>query len=121
MKILAACQAGVCRSAAMARELKQHGHDVLVVGLGYNDPETVKMLVDWADKVVVLQKELLKLVPPEGRDKVVIADVGPDVWDGAYDPDLQNRVKVIVEAWKKADWNLESFTLRPKLTRSIPS
>lgn len=98
----------------MARELKRYGHDVLVAGLGYNDPETIRMLVDWAEKIVVLQKELLELVPPEALEKVVVADVGPDVWAGAHDKDLVNRVKVIVDAWHKANWAFENFTLRPK-------
>lgn len=114
MKILAACHAGICRSSAMARELKKHGHDVLVAGLGYNEAETIAMLVSWADKIVVLQKELLDLVPAEFRYKAVVADVGPDVWQDPSSPDLVNRVKVIVDAWHKAGWSFENFTLRPK-------
>ena len=117
MKILTACHAGICRSAAMANELKRYGHDVLVAGVGYNSPETIKMLADWAEKIVVLQKELVQLVPLESRPKVVLADIGPDVWTSSADQDLRNRVKVIVDAWRDGEWNLDSFTLRPRKKR----
>jgi len=117
MKILSACHAGIARSAAMGRELKKHGHDVLVVGLGYNSPETVSLLGEWADTIVVLQKELLELVPSEFRHKVVLADIGPDIWSDPSNRDLKNRVKVIVDAWAKAGWDLESYTLRPRPRR----
>jgi hypothetical protein len=113
MKILAACHAGICRSAAMSRELKRHGHDVLVVGLEGNSPETVKMLGDWAQKIVVMQKELLPMVPSEFSDKIVLADVGPDVWGDPSSEDLRNRVKVMVEAWKEKDWDMSHLSLRP--------
>ena len=101
----------------MSRELKKYGHDVLVVGLGYNSPDTVKMLTDWADKIVVMQKELSDLVPADAKDKVVFADVGPDVWQDPSNADLRNRVKVIVDAWRNEEWNLDSFTLRPRKKR----
>lgn len=113
MKILSACQAGICRSAAMANELKRHGHDVLVVGLGYNDEGTIRMLAEWADKIVVMQKELIQLLPAEHLQKAVIADIGPDVWTSSADPDIRRRVQVIVDAWKDGNWSFENFSLRP--------
>lgn len=113
MKLLVACHAGICRSAAMSNELKHHGFDALVVGLGYNKPETVRMLTDWADKIVVMQKELVDFVPMPDREKVVVADVGPDVWKNSADPDLRNRVKVIVDSWLK-NGTFDHVTIRPK-------
>lgn len=115
MKVAVFCKGGICRSAAMANVLKTYGHDVLNAGLGYNSPETIQMLTDWADRIVVMQKELADLVPMSGRSKMVIADLGPDVWDNSADPDLVNRCRVIAEAWAKKGWKLaDSFSLRPK-------
>jgi protein-tyrosine-phosphatase len=115
MKIAVFCKGGITRSAAMANELKRYGHDVLAAGLGYNAPETIQMLTDWADRIVVMQKELVQLVPMSGRGKMVVADVGPDVWTNSSDPDLVARVRVIAQEWAKKDWRLaDSFSLRPK-------
>ena len=115
MKILVACHAGICRSNAMARELKRYGDDVIVAGLGYNAPETIHMLTEWADKIVVLQSELVDLVPADSREKVVVGDVGPDVWQDPSNLDLVARVKVIVDSWKKkGGWDFEHVSLRPK-------
>jgi hypothetical protein len=115
MKVAVFCKGGICRSAAMSNELKKYGHDVLVGGLGYNSPEAIEMLTDWADRIVVMQQELAPLVPPNGRGKMVIADIGPDVWEHSSDPDLIARCRVIANEWARKDWRLaESFTLRPK-------
>ena len=117
LKIAVFCQGGITRSAAMANELKTYGHDVLNAGLGYNSEETIHMVGDWADRIVVMQKELLPLVPRELRSKTVVADVGPDVWEKlrSSDPDLKQRVKVIAEQWAAQGWKMsDSFALRPK-------
>ena len=113
MKIAVFCHAGICRSAAMSNELKRHGHDVLNAGLGYNSEETIAMLGRWADKIVVMQKELLPYVPEEFREKSVLADVGPDVWKSSSDRDLQARVKVIADEWEKTGWAMNHLSLRP--------
>lgn len=115
MKIAVFCKGGICRSAAMSNVLKTYGHDVLVAGLGYNAPETIQMLSDWADRIVVMQQELAQLVPMSGRGKMVIADVGPDVWENSADPDLVARCRVIADEWARKNWKLaDSFSLRPK-------
>jgi hypothetical protein len=114
-KIAVFCKGGICRSAAMANELKKYGHDVLCAGLGYNSPETIQMLTDWADRIVVMQKELTDFVPMNGRSKMILADLGPDIWANSSDPDLVARCRVIANEWAKKDWRLaDSFTLRPK-------
>jgi protein-tyrosine-phosphatase len=115
MKIAVFCKGGICRSAAMSNELKKYGHDVLCAGLGYNSPETIQMLTDWADRIVVMQEELAPLVPMSGRSKMVVADIGPDVWEHSSDPDLIARCRVIGMEWAKKGWKLaDSFSLRPK-------
>jgi predicted protein tyrosine phosphatase len=116
MKIAVFCQAGICRSAAMANVLKtQYGHDALNAGLGYNSEETIRMLGDWADRIVVMQKELLPLVPRELRSKTVVADVGPDIWKNSSDPDLVRRSALIASQWAQEGWKMaDSFALRPR-------
>jgi protein-tyrosine-phosphatase len=114
-KIAVFCKGGICRSAAMSNVLKSYGHDVLCAGLGYNSSETIQMLSDWADRIVVMQKELADLVPMSSRGKMVVADVGPDVWTSSVDPDLVARCRVVAGAWADKGWKLaDSYSIRPK-------
>jgi predicted protein tyrosine phosphatase len=93
MKVLTMCSAGTVRSVAMAHKLKQnYGIDAVPVGHDANSQETIDMLSDWADKILVMQPKYASGILKKNAHKVVIADVGPDVWGNPLDPDLQAKV-----------------------------
>lgn len=81
MKILCVCRGGNSRSVTCAYLLKQvYGHDALAVSYKYNAPETLRMLCDWADKIVVMRLGIVQRIPAEFFYKILIADVGTDKW-----------------------------------------
>ena len=91
MKILCVCGEGNVRSATLARLLKHQGHETLAAGVNRHSQETLKMLGDWADKVYVVEKELLSQVPES--DKIELFDLGPDIWGEAMHPDLVKKIE----------------------------
>ena len=101
MKILTICSAGTCRSVAMAHRLKMdYGHDAVPLGHDHNKRETLDMMSDWADRIIVMEpkyaggllaRNAKKLVPPE------LTNVGPDVWGNALSPNLQRIIGPMAE------------------------
>ena len=113
MKVLALCHAGVVRSGAMVRALKEEGIDAIAAGVGHNGKEALNTLMNWADRIVVMDEKLLPQIPRHQLKKTTLADVGGDVWGYADHPDLKNRVFVMVEEWKKSGWKFRPLRLKP--------
>jgi hypothetical protein len=123
VNILVLCSAGLNRSGSMLRVLKKdhlgggpkgEGIDALNAGLHANSKGTLQGLMGWADRIVVMDANLAPLVGPENGKKIVLADVGPDIWGSPTHPDLLGRCKVIAEQWAKDGWKMASLRLRPK-------
>lgn len=118
MKILVLCSAGLNRSGAMLRVLKKdykdRRFDALNAGLQVNERPTLEGLIDWADKIIVMDARLAPLVGPKGAKKVVVADVGDDIWGSPTHPDLLRRCKVMAQEWDRNGWKMQSFRLHPK-------
>lgn len=56
MKILTCCFGGNVRSVGCKFVLHmKYGHDVLACGVDHNTPETIEMLCNWADYVIVME------------------------------------------------------------------
>jgi len=92
LRILTVCEEGLNRSVA-ARWLLQHaGHEVIPIGLNRTSTDTLNLLLDWADRVVVLDRRLLEChqLPVE---KLLLWDVGPDVYPHHYHPDLVRQLR----------------------------
>lgn len=53
MRILCVCDEGNSRSPTIASLLRYRGHDTLAVGVRTAQPETLRMLTAWADKIIV--------------------------------------------------------------------
>jgi len=92
MKVLAVCGEGLNRSVCVRMLLQYVGHEVIPVGLNRHTDETLQMLYDWADRVIVLDRGLAARVP---QDKLLVWDVGPDRYSTAraFDPDLVRRLR----------------------------
>lgn len=86
MKILTVCERGLNRSTT-AQWLLSHEPDTEVISAGVLtlSPETMQMLVDWADKIVLLDGRYREGWPAE---KLVVWDVGPDIFEHHLNPDL---------------------------------
>lgn len=93
MKILTMCQGGNVRSVALAARLKGlHGHDAVACSWEFNTPETIKMLCQWAEMIVVMEAVFVKYIPVEFGKKIHYCDVGPDRWGSAFHPELQDII-----------------------------
>lgn len=56
----------------------QYGNDVLNCGVEGNEPETLEMLYNWAEVIVVLRDFFKDSIPEKYHHKVRILDVGVD-------------------------------------------
>ena len=94
MKILCVCQHGANRSVVLATLLKlEYGeNDTLSCGVDRNSEETLKLLCDWADKVLVIDRYVLDRLTNLGlfrEKKFRLLDVGGDRWGQQHNPELQ--------------------------------
>ena len=92
MKIVTVCRAGQCRSVGAKIALANRGHDVLAVGWEKNSKETLDMLCEWADKVIVMKDEFVKYIPEKFKDKTILLNVGRDRWNNPFHPELQHLI-----------------------------
>lgn len=88
------------RSVALADVLKLHFEptDVLTAGIDFNTSETLDMLYQWADTIVVMQQHYRDKIPKKYRSKVLTCEVGPDTYGTPKNSSLIDRVFV----WARA-------------------
>ncbi len=87
-KILVVCEHGSIRSVAMGYLIKtiyQHQHEVLNCGIKDISPHTFSLLYNWADKIIWMDKSLLR---GDASEKDYITDVGEDIWHDAQAQEL---------------------------------
>ena len=109
-KILTVCSQGLMRSVGLADVLKLHFEPVDVIPVGVaenaNGSETLIMLCDWADHIIVMEEYLKdRLATRTGFDmdnlNVHICDVGSDTYGGKH-----NRRDVLIDmVWRWARIN----------------
>ena len=76
-KILCVCEGGNSRSVALAWLFKKHlGMDAISIGTRDNSVDTLEMLYNWADHIILTDKKMK--VPEHLNGKVRVYDVGPD-------------------------------------------
>ncbi len=88
-RVLAICQWGHSRSAALVRVL--HGQQYLAVSIGVSsdlDGSLVCALGEWADKICVMEPHFASHIPPHLHPKILHFDVGPDRWSNPYNQEL---------------------------------
>ena len=110
MKFLTVCRGGIVRSVAMRRELVLSGQDAVAVGHDFNSPETIAMLMEWADWVILMQPTMFWMLPKEARQrhkhKIRVCNVGEDIWGDSFHPDLREQTEAAVDEWKRLKWVL---------------
>lgn len=94
LKVVCICRGGNVRSVAMKMILNRYlDHSTLACGTQNNDEATIRMLCEWADKVVLMsEKLLLPFMLEEYFAKLCIFEVGDDIWGNPFDEDLQVRI-----------------------------
>jgi predicted protein tyrosine phosphatase len=96
-KIVTVCSAGLVRSAALADVLKMHFEpcDVLPVGVDRNDKKpggALDLLFNWADTIIVMHEPYINRVPENLKHKVILCEVGRDVYHNPRHPELIAKV-----------------------------
>ena len=114
MKILTVCNGGNCRSVTLASMIKQKGVEAIPIGVRTSSKETIKLLADWADTIVIVADGHVKGKFPNGyKNKLVYMYIGKDKWEQAMHPELVKRIK---KALKKT--SLKDIKIRTKLEAS---
>jgi hypothetical protein len=91
IKILTVCSHGNIRSVALAYILKTlFGYEAIAIGSQEVSPETYAMLHAWADKILVVDKEVVK--PFMDLKKTTILSVGKDQWRDAHAQGLVHKL-----------------------------
>lgn len=96
IKILCVCQKGCSRSVGTVYRLnRRHFNNVLAVGHQTTSAETLRMLCEWADIILLAEPHMLEHLPLEGLWPKVEHrfTIGPDVWGKAFHPELQEIIK----------------------------
>ncbi len=84
------CQGGQVRSVGLKFLLRyKYGHDVIACGYEANTPETLAMLFEWAEQIIILQPGFIEYVHKEYKWKTICYDVGPDNYGNPFHPGLQ--------------------------------
>lgn len=92
-KILCACNGGNVRSVSLAYFLKEaYGHDALAIGLKVNSPETIQLLCEWAERIVIFEQKMLDRIPEEFHKKTRLLSTGKDIWKQANHPQLMHLI-----------------------------
>ncbi len=104
-KILCVCQQGSVRSVTMATILKGRGLDCLACGVLSNQSDTIKMLCDWADKILIVTSDLSEHIPEKSKSKIVDMEIGPDVWGVPMNPDLVTKTERSIYAHSASIFN----------------
>ncbi len=99
MKILTMCAGGNVRSVGLKYLLKyKYGHESLACGQDSNSAETIEMLCNWADYIIVVTNEYRKFSPEKDHNKMFCYDIGVDRFGYAFHPELLDGFdKMIVE------------------------
>jgi hypothetical protein len=80
-RILCVCRGGASRSVGIRNVLAWgHGHDAIAAGFEGNTPETLKMLCDWAEIIVVARNNFIGTIDIDNRFKVRVCELGEDVY-----------------------------------------
>jgi hypothetical protein len=83
------CAGGNVRSVALKYILKyKYGHECLACGQDANSPETIDMLCNWADYVIVVTENYKNFIPEKYHSKLLCYEIGIDRFGYAFHPEL---------------------------------
>jgi hypothetical protein len=93
MNILTICRRGNHRSVLTAMLLRdQRGYrDVIPAGIESLSDETLSMLFNWAEKILVVAEGVANRIPVEHQNKVIIMELGVDLWGLPFHPPFAEK------------------------------
>lgn len=98
MKILTLCSWGCVRSVGLSILLKEkyNRKDVIAAGLDNTTPETMHLLMTWADRIILVgEADHLRKIPSEFAGKLTHFDIGIDRFHGnARHPELIELLEI---------------------------
>jgi hypothetical protein len=99
MKVLCLCGYGNVRSSCLARQLKDwYNQDALAAGIVANSPETLRMLVSWADVILLAcELKIQDYIWDCPLGKVRDFNPGPDKWQTPSNQDLVSLMTEKIE------------------------
>lgn len=98
-KFLCVCDGGNVRSHALAFHLKwDRKQEAIAAGRLHLSVETMSMLCEWADVIVLMEPHMVSSIPTMQMHKIVVMDVGPDRWGVYVHPELWKAVTEGTEA-----------------------
>ncbi len=104
---------GINRSGAASIILKKYfKHDVMQAGYGITQPDTFKMLSDWADRIVICDNSAVGSIPPGDQKKIAVFNIGDDVYGSPWQPDLQKKMMKMIAEWVQSKYKV-GVTLQP--------
>lgn len=100
MKILCCCAGGNWRSHHLALILKDCFHqDAIACGLATSQgDDTLEMLYNWADKIIVMTNEVKDNVPEQWRYKMEVWEVGQDNYNHTVSSALMREIIKHIDA-----------------------
>lgn len=100
-RILCVCSGGNVRSVSLAYILRRlYKYDAIACGIKGNSPYTLDMLYKWADRIIILEGEFRQAIPERFWPKVVIYEVGKDVWHQPMHPELMDKLYKLLGGYK---------------------
>lgn len=98
MKVLTICQGGHVRSVGMKYLLRyKYGHEAISAGWETVSSDTLRMLCDWADVVVIMQPKFERYISPDFKEKLLCYDVGEDNYGNPFHPILLGSLEKMIE------------------------
>lgn len=104
MKILCLCEEGNNRSVHLAWLLKYRGvekigkkYEVIPAGVHNLSLETLTMLYDWAEFIIITDSHIVPVMSPENEKKVKIYNVGPDDYHRPMNSELLNKFRAYIK------------------------
>lgn len=93
------CAGANVRSIGLKYLLRyKYGHESLACGQDANSKETIEMLCNWADYIIVVEPDYIKFIPEKYQSKMFCYNIGIDRFGYAFHPELLDGFdKMIVE------------------------
>lgn len=98
MKILTVCDQGNNRSVMFAHLLKYWGNECIPIWIKTNSLETIHMLYDWADSVILTEFSQKAFFENWfNLNKIHVLEVWPDTYPRPFNKDLHEKIKLLLE------------------------
>jgi hypothetical protein len=107
VKFLCICAGGNIRSRAFVHRLMYtQGQDALSASHDKQSDGTLRILCEWADRIILIEPQYGARLPAEYRNKVKVLDVGPDVFGSPWHFLLQDKMRGLLDPWAAAGYPL---------------